>query len=211
MTELPFISDWAVRFGEVLRLIMEDDGLTIQDVADQMDVSASVVDLFLSGDDVTVDPSLAGKLETATGFPARCWINLESQYRNDAARLMPGRIGLFDNLDAFVQAEGESAELLKGAVLGSLIFHGDKDRARMAGILANTNEYVILMEKQEDNLHLQIRFGRFGQAYVIMGPRAAEHIAPVMPAATGGRPETKPVDLSPATIEAETTCTFVAA
>ena len=153
MTEAPFNSDWAVRPGEVLRLIMEDDGLTIQNVADQMDVSTSVMDLFLSGDDVTVDPSLAGKLESATGFPARCWINLESQYRNDVARQMPGRIGLFDNLDAFVQAEGESAELLKRAVMGSLILHGDKDRARMAGILANTNEYVVLMEMHEDNLY----------------------------------------------------------
>ena len=211
MTELPFISDWAVRPGEVLEQIMEDDGLTIKQVADLMDVNTSVIDLFLSGDDVTVDPSLAGKLETATGFPAQCWINLENQYRTDVARLMPRKIGLFDNLDAFVQAEGESAEHLKRAVIGSLVLHGDKDRARMAEILTNVNEYVIFMEMHEDNLYLQIRFGRFDQAYVIMGPTVAERVTSIMHTAPEGRRETKPVDLSPAFIEAETTCTLVAA
>ena len=44
---------------------MDDDGLVIPQVAGLMNVDTSFIDLFLSGDGVTADPSLAGKLETA--------------------------------------------------------------------------------------------------------------------------------------------------
>ncbi len=209
MTELPFVADWAVRSGEVLELIMEEDGLTIQQVAELMDANASFVKHLLSADDVKVDLPLAGKLELATGFPAECWINLENQYRIDAARLVPRRIGLFDNLESFVQAEGESAELLKRASIGALNLHGDPERVRMAEMLENVTEYVILMEVHEDTLHLEIRFGSFGEAYVIMGPTVAEKVMPLATVSTELQPETKPVDLTPAIIESETTYKYV--
>ncbi len=209
MIELPFIADWAVRPGEVLELIMEDDGLTIQQVADSMDVSDSVVEHLISSEEAIVDPPLADKLEVATGFPSQCWINLENQYRIDAARLVSKRIGLFDNLDSFVQAEGKSAEFFKRAAIGSLKLHGDNDRVRMAEILANVKEYVIMMEIRDDNLHVEIRFGRFGEAYVIMGPTVAKHVMSMTPKRTERKPKTKPVDLTPAIMEAETTYAFV--
>lgn len=87
MTDLPFNPDWAVHPGEVLEQIMEDDALTIEEVARLMEVDVSDVKRLLAGSDTRLNQSTADKLESATGFPAYCWINLENQYREDMVRL----------------------------------------------------------------------------------------------------------------------------
>ena len=89
MIDLPFLPDWAVHPGEVLERIMEDDNLTIDQVARDMSVEPSQVQQLLDGGETRISDELAQKLEAATGFPAHAWINLARQFQDDVIRLAP--------------------------------------------------------------------------------------------------------------------------
>lgn len=171
MTNEPFTPDWAVHPGEVLELIMEDDGLTKEQVSKSMGVKMSVVNELLNDEEVQIDSELAQRLEAATGFPAKGWLNLEKQYRHDVIRLTPVRVGLFEDLKGFVQFEDEWAEFFKGGVIHSLIAQGGEDRIRTAHVLRRQKDYVILAEVYEGIMHLEIKIPPDGGTYMVLGPQ----------------------------------------
>ena len=212
--ELPLLRDWVVHPGEVLEQFMEDDGLSVQQVAESMGISQSAVNKFLSYEDVEVDLSLARRLESATGFPAQCWVNLENRYRVDAARLLPLQIGLFENLDEFVQVEVEVAESMRKSIIHSLKGHGDNDDMLAAKILSEVREFLILMESHDDKVHFEIRLGDFGGPIILAGPKLSasiRHTLYVMPLTTGDQLQTRPISLTPAAIKAQPAYAFASA
>ena len=178
MSDLPFLPDWAVHPGEVLEQIMEDDNLTIDQVAHDMSVEPSQVQRLLEGGETRISDELAQKLEAATGFPARGWINLERQFQDDVIRLAPKRVGLFDNLDSFAEFSGTQADFFKAGVISALRKQEDQERSRVANALEESNDYAILAEICEARLHFEIRLEGPPGKHVLIGPKLRRTFGP---------------------------------
>ncbi|WP_125610519.1 helix-turn-helix transcriptional regulator [Specibacter cremeus] len=78
-------TDYAVPPGEFLRDWLEETGTTQQGLADDLGVSRKHVNTLLAG--ASLSPEIAAKLALVTGYSARWWMKIESQYRADKARI----------------------------------------------------------------------------------------------------------------------------
>ena len=76
----------AVPPGETIKEQLEDRKISINDFTHSMGVSEKFVAELLEGD-VALTESVAAKLESALGIPARFWINLEKIYRLDLEKV----------------------------------------------------------------------------------------------------------------------------
>ena len=78
--------DYAVAPGETLLETLEELGLTQAELASRTGLSRKHVNQIVQGN-AALTPSVADKLEMATGVPARLWTNLEANFRADLERL----------------------------------------------------------------------------------------------------------------------------
>lgn len=77
--------DWAVPPGDLLQEWIEDHGVTVAHVAEQLDLPVWQVERFIRGErSLTVD--WTRKIEKLTGIPESLWIGLEVMYRENLAR-----------------------------------------------------------------------------------------------------------------------------
>jgi len=76
-----FEPDYAVPPGETLREIMEDLGMTQKEMAKGIGLTVQSLNRIFKGTQPITFES-AGRLELATGIPARFWNRLEAQYRD---------------------------------------------------------------------------------------------------------------------------------
>jgi HTH-type transcriptional regulator/antitoxin HigA len=81
-----FLPNWASPPGETISDILDERNLSITDFARQIGATLDFSKELLQGK-ATVTRDLAMKLEHALGGSADFWVNRESHYRNDVARL----------------------------------------------------------------------------------------------------------------------------
>lgn len=79
-------SYFAVAPGCTLKEQLEDRGMTQQELAERMGVSAKHISKLIHGTVALTEP-VAVKLEYVLGIPAKFWMNLETRYRIDLAKV----------------------------------------------------------------------------------------------------------------------------
>ena len=79
-------SDLPIPPGEFLEEVVEDLGMSKDELAKRMNRPAAKLSAIFNGDKV-ITPDTALQLEKVTGVPAYIWIGLESEYRLTLARL----------------------------------------------------------------------------------------------------------------------------
>ena len=188
-----FNPDWAVHPGEVLKLYIEDHGLTNEEIALRMGVDTPFMDRLVAGGIATVDQDTAKMLETATGVDAEFWNRVEARYKKDVIRLTPKMVGLFDNLDSFTKVMGNRAKPFRNAVVVGILDGGDEAEKRMAGILKESDDFSILVELYENVAHFEITLGQGGEAYIALGPKLVSIV-------TDSAPRTAPVHMASKTV-----------
>lgn len=72
--------DYVVAPGEYIREWMEDAGIKVTELSRRLDVSRKHVSELIHGK-APLSPTMAHKLETVTGVPARLWNLYEASYR----------------------------------------------------------------------------------------------------------------------------------
>lgn len=82
----PFEPDYAVPPGKTLEEYMEYHGLSRAHIAEQVGVSPRTISKFIKGE-VRLSGTMARSLERAIGIPVGMWLNLESNYREQLAKL----------------------------------------------------------------------------------------------------------------------------
>jgi HTH-type transcriptional regulator/antitoxin HigA len=85
MTDQSVHSDLAVPPGEYLEEVLEELGMTKDELAKRMDRPAPKLSAIFKGEKV-ITPDTALRLERVVGGPAQIWIGLESEYRRALAR-----------------------------------------------------------------------------------------------------------------------------
>ena len=83
---IPFEPDYAVAPGATLQETIDYLGIDQRELAARTGMSAKTINQIIMGD-AALTPDTALKLERVTGTPARVWNNLESQYREQLARI----------------------------------------------------------------------------------------------------------------------------
>lgn len=83
-------TDYAVPPGEMLRELLEEQGLSQRDLARRADLSPKHVNKLLQAL-VPLSADVAARLERVTGTPARVWNRLEADYRTDLERIRSQR------------------------------------------------------------------------------------------------------------------------
>ena len=76
----------AVPPGETIKEQLEERNISMKEFTRSMGVSEKFIADLLDGD-VALTESVAAKLESALGIPARFWINLEKIYRLDSEKV----------------------------------------------------------------------------------------------------------------------------
>ena len=79
----PFV---ATHPGEMIRDELKERGMTQKRLAEEMGVKPSVLSETINGKR-SVSKNVAIALEKALGIPAEIWMNLQSQYELDKARI----------------------------------------------------------------------------------------------------------------------------
>ena len=85
MTDRSVHSDLAVPPGEYLEEVLEELGMTKDELAKRMDRPAPKLSAIFKGEKA-ITPDTALRLERGLGVPAHIWIGLESEYRLALAR-----------------------------------------------------------------------------------------------------------------------------
>jgi len=85
MTDQSVHSDLAVPPGEYLEEVLEELGMTKDELAKCMDRPAPKLSAIFK-DEKAITPDTALRLERVVGVPAHIWIGLESEYRLALAR-----------------------------------------------------------------------------------------------------------------------------
>lgn len=75
-----FDPDWRVAPGENLKEMLDDRGLTVDDLAAALDVSTPVAAALLEGTE-PLTRRKAERLEALLGVTFQFWLNLEAEYR----------------------------------------------------------------------------------------------------------------------------------
>ncbi|MBY3504010.1 ImmA/IrrE family metallo-endopeptidase [Rhizobium laguerreae] len=81
-----FAPDWTAAPGRTIRRIMTRRGLSVYELATEIDVSEAKAEALIEGN-VLIDKELAERLSAALGSSSSFWIRRESDYRNDLRRL----------------------------------------------------------------------------------------------------------------------------
>jgi HTH-type transcriptional regulator / antitoxin HigA len=81
-----FTPDWTAAPQKTIARIMSRRGLSVYELAVEMDVSEAKAEALLYGG-LQIDESLAERLSSALGATAKFWLNRETQYREDLQRL----------------------------------------------------------------------------------------------------------------------------
>lgn len=77
--------DYAVSPGEFLRDWLDENSAAQQQLANDIGVSRKHINSILAGSTSSTD--IAAKLALATGYSARWWMKIKSQYHADIARI----------------------------------------------------------------------------------------------------------------------------
>lgn len=85
MTNQTFHSDLAIPPGDFLEEVIEDLGMSKDDLAKRMNRPAAKLSAIFRGDKA-ITPNTAIQLEKVVGVPAHIWTGLESEYRLTLAR-----------------------------------------------------------------------------------------------------------------------------
>lgn len=72
--------DVAIHPGETLRELMEERGLTVDGLSQECGLSQDFIEGILAGAERVDDPSVAWRLESCLGTPARLWKRLQAAY-----------------------------------------------------------------------------------------------------------------------------------
>ena len=81
-----FQPDWTVPPGSMLEEKIAEMGLTVETMAEQIELTPTEARRLLEGEIVLTD-ELADKLEDLTGISHEVWNNWEQTYRDDLIRL----------------------------------------------------------------------------------------------------------------------------
>lgn len=79
-------TDYAVAPGEYLEEWIDDHGLSLQQVAEQLGSSREQVDEIINGR-APITSDTAMRLERVSGIPAKAWLKYEALYRAELARI----------------------------------------------------------------------------------------------------------------------------
>ena len=85
-TRYAYEPDYAVAPGETLAETIEYLGMSQKELATRTGLTEQSINRIIKGNQ-PITPETASKLELTTGVPARMWNNLESQYREQLARI----------------------------------------------------------------------------------------------------------------------------
>ena len=85
-TKQTFLPDWTVPPGAMLEEKIAEMGLTIETMAEKIELMPMEARRLLEGDFVLTD-EIADKLEDLTGISHEVWNNWEQTYRDDLIRL----------------------------------------------------------------------------------------------------------------------------
>lgn len=88
-----FSPDWSTPPGRSISRIMTKLGLSIDELALEVDLSHTAVHSLLKGD-IEISQSIADRLSDVLGSSSSFWINRERQYREDLRRLDPSKYEL---------------------------------------------------------------------------------------------------------------------
>jgi HTH-type transcriptional regulator/antitoxin HigA len=89
--KVPLRSDLAIPPGETLLDVLDDRGMTVQELAARMGVEPLVVQSICDGDEA-ITASLALAMEGAlSGLSAEFWLTLQSNYELSLARMAGSR------------------------------------------------------------------------------------------------------------------------
>jgi HTH-type transcriptional regulator/antitoxin HigA len=86
ITKNTFLPDWTVPPGSMLEEKIAEMGLTVETMAQRIELTPMEARRLLEGEIVLTD-ELADKLENLTGIPHEVWNNWEQTYRDDLIRL----------------------------------------------------------------------------------------------------------------------------
>jgi addiction module HigA family antidote len=78
--------DYAVVPGETLKETLESLGMTQRDLSTRTGLSVKTINQIIKGK-APISPDTSILLEKGTGVPARFWNNLESNYREQLAKM----------------------------------------------------------------------------------------------------------------------------
>lgn len=78
---LKYEPEWILPPGETLRELLEEKGITHEDLAARISLSPEHLEKIIRGE-VELIPEIATLLETPTGVSATIWNRLEKNYRN---------------------------------------------------------------------------------------------------------------------------------
>lgn len=81
-----FDPDYAVPPGETLREVLDSLDMTQKDLGIRTELTNQTINRIIQGEQ-PITYETASRLELVTGVPARMWNNLESQYREQLARI----------------------------------------------------------------------------------------------------------------------------
>ncbi len=81
-----FEPDFAVPPGETLKEVVESLGMSQKELADRTGLTVQSINRIFKGNQ-PITFETANRLELTTGVPARMWNNMESQYREQLAKL----------------------------------------------------------------------------------------------------------------------------
>ena len=90
ITTNTFLPDWTVPPGSMLEEKIAEMGLTLEAMAERVELTPSEARQLLEGNIVLTD-ELADKLEDLTGISHEVWNNWEQTYRDDLIRLSCSR------------------------------------------------------------------------------------------------------------------------
>lgn len=79
-------TNYAVAPGEFIAEWLEDNSISLPEMAERMDIDQNALVALISGT-MDLTDSIASKLETVTRIKARIWISYETTYRADKNRL----------------------------------------------------------------------------------------------------------------------------
>lgn len=86
LKKLSFKPDYAVAPGETLKDTIESLNMTQKELATRTGLTEQMIIRIFKGDQ-PITYETANKLELVTGVPARFWNNLESNYREQLAKI----------------------------------------------------------------------------------------------------------------------------
>lgn len=169
MTKQRCTRNWTIHPGELLLDIMEEDGITKQDLSAKTGMALEELNDILEGGEI--DQRLASLLENGTGMSADFWLRAESNYSNDLDRLAPKSAGDMQDLNDFVRLRGSASTTFKEFYLQLI---AKEEHFEYAQILKNADDYILFAELRDQAVHLHLTANSSRGTYVAFGPKLAK-------------------------------------